>query len=136
MGLLCHSDLLCEFILQEFYRKFGVIFKFVSYAFAIKMYNLFMIDLSVALCRCAQASCCRAPSVCACSWRERERACTSSWEREACSVWDSFSCDLSSEISPGEFGGFFILSTFRILLYVFKYCFEKVDLSSEISPEK
>ena len=40
MGLQCHSDLLCEFILQELYRKFGVIFKFVSYVFAIKMYHL------------------------------------------------------------------------------------------------
>ena len=26
-----HSDLLCEFILQEFYGKLGVNFKFVSY---------------------------------------------------------------------------------------------------------
>ena len=40
MGLQCHSDLLCEFILQQLYMKFGVIFKFVSYVFAIKMYHL------------------------------------------------------------------------------------------------
>ena len=40
MGLQCHYDSLCELILQELYRKIGVIFKFFSYVFAIKMYHL------------------------------------------------------------------------------------------------
>ena len=50
MGLQCHSDLLCEFVLQEFYRKLGVVFfKFVSYVFAIKIYHLSIIFYKIAL---------------------------------------------------------------------------------------
>ena len=42
MGLQSHSDLLCEFIIQEFFGKFGVIFEIVSYVFEIKMYQFIM----------------------------------------------------------------------------------------------
>ena len=44
MSLQCHSDLFCEFILQEFYRKLGVIFLsfsviYLQYKFIISSRN-------------------------------------------------------------------------------------------------